>query len=152
MMVIIIGENRVEYNKIRKSDYEKMFFGRRNQVYKVVPDGLVHIRMTDVKGRVVDEECVVFKENSSIPYDVLPGVTYKQDDVLAEIDLVRESSRNGLFKKPSLMRRVNEITDAIYPILGIGILAGVLLWVVINMMMGGSRCSERSPRRSYCAV
>lgn len=154
MMVIIIGENRVEFNKIKKKDYNKLFFGRRDQIYKVCPDGLVHLRIKDHKGRIKDEECVVFKENASVPYDVLPGVSYRQDHIFEELDLVRDVNRGRLFKRNSLMHRVNEVTDAIYPILGVGILAGVLLWVAINLVTGGSRCSggRRRTRQSCYAA
>lgn len=137
MMVIIIGENRVEYNKIRKKDYNKLFFERRDQVYKVAPDGLVHLRIVDRKGNAKDEEAVVFKENASVPYDTLPGVSYRQDHVFEELDLVRDVNRGRLFKKNPLMHRVNEITDAVYPLLGLGILAGVLLWVAVGIVTGG---------------
>lgn len=151
MMVIIIGENRVELNKIKKKDYNKLFFERRDQVYKVCPDGLVHLRIKDRKGKVTDEECVVFKENASIPYDVLPGVSYRQDHIFEELDLVRDVNRGKFFKRNTLMHRVNEVTDAIYPILGVGILAGVLLWVAVNLITGGSRCSGRTRRSRRCS-
>lgn len=80
-MVIIVGENRIEYNRIKKRDFEKVFFDRRSQAYKVVPDGLVRLKMVDHKGRVKWEEAVVYKENDSVPYDVVNGVSYQQDDV-----------------------------------------------------------------------
>lgn len=138
MLVILIGENRVEYNKIRKKDYNKLFFERRDQAYKVAPDGLVHLRIVDWKGRARDEECVVFEENASVPYDTLPGVSYRQDDIFAELDLVRDVNRARFFRRNPLMHRVNEITDAAYPLIGLGILAGVLLWVAVNVLTGGS--------------
>ena len=138
MLVIIIGENRVEYNKIKKKDYNKLFFERRDQAYKVAPDGLVHLRIVDWKGRAKDEECVVYKENASVPYDTLPGVSYRQDHVFEELDLIRDVNRGKLFKRNPFMHKVNEVVDAFYPLLGIGILAGVLLWVAINLITGGS--------------
>lgn len=138
MLVIIIGENRVEYNKIKKKDYNKLFFERRDQAYKVAPDGLVHLRIVDWKGRAKDEECVVYPENGSVPYDTLPGVSYRQDHVFEELDLIRDVNRGKLFKRNPFMHRVNEVVDAFYPLLGIGILAGVFLWVAINIITGGS--------------
>lgn len=138
MLVILIGENRVEYNRIKKKDYNKLFFERRDQAYKVAPDGLVHLRIVDWKGRAKDEECVVFEENASVPYDTLPGVSYRQDDIFAELDLVRDVNRARFFRRNPLMHRVNEITDAAYPLIGLGILAGVFLWVAVNVLTGGS--------------
>lgn len=81
MMVIIVGENRIEYNRIKKRDFEKVFFDRRSQAYKVVPDGLVRLKMVDRKGRVRWEEAVIYPENGTVPYDVVNGVSYMQDDV-----------------------------------------------------------------------
>lgn len=136
MMVIIVGENRVEYNKIRKSDYEKIFFDRRSQTYKVPPNNLLHMRMTDAKGRVKDEEAIVFKENASCPYDILPGVTYDQDSIFEEIDIVCAVNSSRFFKQSSFMRRVNEAVDSLYPLIGIGIIAIIMVWIGINMITG----------------
>lgn len=132
MMVIIVGENRIEYNKIKKRDFEKTFFDRRSQTYKVVPDGLVRLKMVDRKGRVKWEEAVVYRENDSVPYDVINGVSYEQDDVFEEIDLVRDIGLKGLFGHGYFMKRVNEISDAAMSLLGIGIVAGVFVWIAIN--------------------
>lgn len=134
MMVIIVGENRIEYNRIKKRDFEKVFFDRRSQTYKVVPDGLVRLKMVDHKGRVKWEEAVVYPENGSVPYDVVNGVSYQQDDVFQEIDLVRDIGHKGIFGNNYFMKRVNEISDAAMSLLGIGILAGVFVWIAINMV------------------
>lgn len=138
MLVIIIGENRVEYNKIKKKDYNKLFFERRDQAYKVAPDGLVHLRIVDHKCGARDEECVIFKENGTVPFDVINDVSYRQNDIFAELDIIRDVNRAKWFRRNPLMHRVNEVTDAIYPLLGLGILAGVFLWVAINILTGGS--------------
>ena len=134
MMVIIVGENRIEYNKIKKRDFEKVFFDRRSQTYKVVPDGLVRLKMVDHKGRVKWEEAIVYKENDSVPYDVVNGVSYRQDDVFEEIDLVRDIGHRGLFGHGYFMKRVNEFSDAAMSLLGIGIVGGVFIWIAINMI------------------
>ena len=134
MMVIIVGENRIEYNRIKKRDFEKVFFDRRSQTYKVVPDGLVRLKMVDRKGRVKWEEAVVYKENDSVPYDVVNGVSYQQDDVFQEIDLVRDIGHKGIFGNGYFMKRVNEFSDAAMSLLGIGIVAGVFVWIAINMV------------------
>lgn len=51
MQCIIIGNNRVECNEIRRQDYDKRFFARRRQLYKMDPGGLVRMRVYGKDGK-----------------------------------------------------------------------------------------------------
>ncbi|MBO4763703.1 MAG: hypothetical protein J5485_03700 [Candidatus Methanomethylophilaceae archaeon] len=51
MQCIVIGNNRVECNEIRRKDYDKRFFARRRQLYKMDPGGLIRMRIIGKDGR-----------------------------------------------------------------------------------------------------
>lgn len=129
MIIIIVGENRVEYCTVKRSDQEKKLFSSRQQLYKVVPEGLVRMRRINGSGEEIgSEEVIIYREGASAPYDTINGVSYYQEDVLPEIDMIRDALGGGLFdrNKRLLMKAKGAIDNFLIPYLGL-IVVGVIL-------------------------
>lgn len=129
MIVIIVGQNRVEYCKIRAKDQDKELFVSRRQLYKVPPKGLIRMRRKDVSGKDLEsEEVIIYPEGSSAPYDTINGVSYYQEDVLPEIDMIRGALGTGPLsnKKRMLMKAKTAVDSYVIPYVGI-IIVGVIL-------------------------
>lgn len=138
MIIIIVGQNRVEYCNIRKSDQEKKLFASRQQLYKVVPEGLVRMRRRDENGvELESEEVIIYREGSAVPYDTIRDVSYYQEDVLPEIDMIRGALGHGLFnnKAKLLMKAKSAMDNYILPYIGVVIVGVILAYAFLT---GGS--------------
>ena len=138
MIIIIVGQNRVEYSNIRKSDQEKKLFATRQQLYKVVPEGLVRMRRRDENGvELESEEVIIYPEGSDVPYDTINNVSYYQEDVLPEIDMIRGALGHGLFinKTKLLMKAKSAMDNYILPYIGVVIVGVILAYAFLT---GGS--------------
>lgn len=138
MIIIIVGQNRVEYCNIRKSDQEKKLFASRQQLYKVVPEGLVRMRRRDENGNEQEsEEVIIYPEGSGVPYDTINNVSYYQEDVLPEIDMIRGALGHGLFnsKTKLLMKAKSAMDNYILPYIGVVIVGVILAYAFLT---GGS--------------
>lgn len=133
MIVIIVGNNRVEYCKIKTSDQQKKLFVSRQQLYKVVPEGLVRMRRHKEDGSEIEsEEVMIYREGSSAPYDTMPGVTFYQEDVLPEIDMIKGSIGPSSLRKNALLMKAKAITDnLLLPYGGLIIVGLVIAYALI---------------------
>ena len=128
MMVIIVGNNRVEYCKVNKKDEGLHFFKTRGQLYKVYPNGLSRLRVFDYGGKqIADEEVIIFYENETTPYDTYE-IDYTMDRLLSDVDRHKMMlpSRGGGFAK----QRIWFTTAAInlYKLIGLpGLIAGIVV-------------------------
>lgn len=85
MQVIIIGQNRAEFCKVKKNDKEKHFFMTRKQLYRVYPDGLTRMMVTRYGEQEESDEVIVYKENEIIPYHT-HGLDYTSNRFVFQID------------------------------------------------------------------
>lgn len=128
MIVIIVGNNHVDYCKIRASDQQKKLFVLRQQLYKVVPEGLIRTRRYKEDGSEIEsEEVVIYPEGGSAPYDTLPGVSYYQDDVLPEIDMIKGSVGLSALRKNTLLMKAKAISDNLLIPYGGLIIVGIVI-------------------------
>ena len=128
MIVIIVGNNRVEYCKIKASDQQKKLFVSRQQLYKVVPEGLIRMRRRKEDGSEIEsEEVIIYPEGASAPYDILPGVSYYQDDVLPEIDMIKGSVGPSALRKNALLMKAKAISDNLLIPYGGLIIVGIVI-------------------------
>lgn len=133
MMIIIKGNNRVEFCKIKTRDQNKRLFATRNQLYRVSPRAMIRMRQFDEKGHEDDsEEVQIFEEEASAPFDTPVGVSYYQEDVLPEIDMIRSTSRTVLGTKSALMRAMSTGRDLMLAYGGIIITGVVLAWAFLS--------------------
>ena len=89
MMVIIIGENRVEYCYVKKKDVGKEWYVTRNQAYRVTPECYRQIEIYHNDAWVRTETVIVFDENNAIPYFCKYPEYYGMDARLSSIDEVK---------------------------------------------------------------
>lgn len=128
MIVIIVGNNHVDYCKIKTSDQQKKLFVLRQQLYKVVPEGLIRMRRRKEDGSEIEsEEVIIYPEGASAPYDTLPGVSYYQDDVLPEIDMIKGSVGPNALRKNSLLMKAKAISDNLLIPYGGLIIVGIVI-------------------------
>lgn len=128
MIVIIVGNNHVDYCKIRVSDQQKKLFVLRQQLYKVVPEGLIRMRRYREDGSEIEsEEVTIYPEGGSAPYDTLPGVSYYQDDVLPEIDMIKGSVGPSALRKNALLMKAKAISDNLLIPYGGLIIVGIVI-------------------------
>lgn len=129
MIVIIVGNNRVEYCKIKASDQQKKLFASRQQLYKVVPEGLVRMRRHNMTGgyEMASEEVMIYREGASAPYDTLPGVSFYQEDVLPEIDMIKGSVSPSALRKNALLMKAKAISDNLLLPYGGLIIVGIVI-------------------------
>lgn len=135
MMVIIIGENRVEYCKVKKQDEHLHFFQSRNQLYKLYPNGLTRTRIFDYDGlEVANEEAIIFYENETHPYDT-HDIDYSMDRLLSDVDrhkmmLPSKAGRKKLW--------ASSVGMQIYKWLGIPGIVAVLVvgWALLSPLLG----------------
>ena len=98
MMVIIMGEDRAEYCKVKKKHKEKHFFKTRNQLYRVRPEGLARCRI-DYFGTVETDEIIVYSENEIIPYQPKGEVQYTMDKMYMDLDAHKQMTGGSWFGK-----------------------------------------------------
>lgn len=128
MIVIIVGNNHVDYCKIRPSDQQKKLFVLRQQLYKVVPEGLIRTRRYKEDGSEIEsEEVTIYPEGGSAPYDTVPGVSYYQDDVLPEIDMILGSAGLSALRKNALLMKAKAISDNLLIPYGGLIIVGIVI-------------------------
>lgn len=132
-MIIIKGRNRVEFCKIKPRDQSKRLFATRNQLYRVSPCALIRMRQYDKDGKEDDsEEVQIFEEEASAPFDTPEGVSYYQEDVLPEIDMIRSTSRTILGTKTALMRVMSAGREMMLAYGGMIITGIVLAWAFLS--------------------
>lgn len=128
MIVIIVGNNRVEYCKIKASDQQKKLFASRQQLYKVVPEGLVRMRRYKADGSEIEsEEVTIYREGASAPFDTLPGVSYYQEDVLPEIEMIKGSMSPSSLRKNALLMKAKAIGNNLLLPYGGLIIVGIVI-------------------------
>ena len=132
MKILIIGTNRAEYSKIKPKDYDKHFFEIRRQLYKAYPDGLTRCIVTEYDRRKHDDEYIVYKENSIVPYHTR-NQQYTMGKIISEIDEHKLMTSKSTFGSMRLMMK--QATDrwkqlkVMLPILVAGI---ILLYAVLS--------------------
>lgn len=94
MQIAIIGEDRVYLWKIKKKSRYKKFFKINGQMYKVFTSELRCLRRVKYGQYVGTDDCIIFKDNSRIPYDTNGKTIYDQDAIIEEIDAVKFAYRN----------------------------------------------------------
>ena len=141
MMVIIVGDNRVEYCVLTRKQEGLHFFKTRNQLYKVFPDGLKRMRIFDYDGlEIKNEEAIIFRENDTHPYDEC-DIDYSMDRLLGDVDRHKMMRANGWTKGRGKIWFTNTATSigtGIYKKIGWpGIIVGlVILYAFVGPMMG----------------
>lgn len=134
MMVIIVGENRVEYCTVNKNDEHLHFYKSRGQLYKVYPNGLTRMRVFDYDGMEVrNDEVIIYYENETHPYDT-HDIDYTMDRLLGDVDRHKMMlpGKKGLSKNRVWF---TSVAKSVYKWLGIpGIIA--IIVVVYALLQG----------------
>lgn len=86
MMVIIIGENTVNYCRVRKKDLVKRFYTYRDQLYLIIPECFRQIEIRHNRAWTRTETAIIFDENNPIPYFCKHPEYYTMDSRLVAID------------------------------------------------------------------
>ncbi len=128
MMLIIVGQNRVKFVKIKPKDYGKDFANADGQLYKVYPDGLTRVRWTDWRGNVHEDEAVIYLENSIVPYHPR-AVDYSADRTLAQID--EHKLANGGKSADSVFKAASSMWRTLAPIAPMIIAGVILIWALL---------------------
>lgn len=133
MMVIIVGENRVEYCTLTRKQEGLHFFKTRNQLYKVFPDGLRRMRIFDFGKHIKDEEVIIFRENETHPYDPME-VDYSMDRLLGDVDR-HKMMVDSKWQRPKIW--FTNAAKGIYDKIGITgiIIAGVVVYAIVAGMV-----------------
>lgn len=134
MMIIIVGENRVEFCKIRRKDLDKRLFEHRGQAYPVFPQNLVRMRYLDPEGRQIKEpeEVMIFPEGSSVAYDTLPDAidVYYQENMFPMLDIIRDTPIP--LRQSRFMKAVSSGWKAMLPHFGVILTILILAWAVLG--------------------
>ena len=135
-MVIITGENRVEYCKLTRSQEGLHFFKSRNQLYKVFPDGMKRMRVFEYDGlETRNEEVIIFRENETHPYD-LCDVDYSMDRLLSDVDR-HKMMRASHWQRPKIWF-TNAMGGLVKKIGLPGIIvAGIIAYALIMQFLAG---------------
>lgn len=136
MMIIIIGNARAEIHKIPIKDQDKHFIQTRGQLYKIYPDQLARLRLTADGAPAGDDELIVFRENSIIPYHPRPGIAYDQDSIIADIELHKLMRPGGFLGRASpYIKAMTSIGRTLFNYLPLVIVGVILLWVLITEVL-----------------
>ena len=96
------------------------------------------MRRRDENGvELESEEVIIYREGSAVPYDTIRDVSYYQEDVLPEIDMIRGALGHGLFnnKTKMLMKAKSAMDNYILPYIGVVIVGVILAYAFLT---GGS--------------
>ena len=137
MMVIIVGDNRVEYCTLTRKQEGLHFFKTRNQLYKVFPDGLKRLRIFDYDGlEIKNDEVIIFRENDTHPYDEC-DLDYSMDRLLGDVDRHKMMHADGWIRKNRKIWFANA-GKSIYQKIGLPgiIVAAVVLYAFVGPYLG----------------
>ena len=134
MIVVIVGENRVEFCKVKIQDEHLHFFKTRGMLYKVYPNGLTRCRVFDYGLELKSEEVIIFYENETHPYDE-HDIDYTMDRLLSDVDRHKMMlpTRGGRFGKPKIW--FTNVATSLYKWLGIPGIVGAV--IVIYALLSG---------------
>ena len=126
MIVIIVGTDRAELGKVKKSELYKRFYESRMQLYKVYPGSTTRARFVHEDGHEDTDEVIVFPENSLAPF--LPrNIDYSQERILAEITTHKFAAPTGLLGKSNIwMHKAEEWRTALGP---------YMVWIIVGLVL-----------------
>lgn len=133
MMIIILGSNFIDFNRIKKSQMEKHIFASRKKLYCVKHSSLIRMRIIDEHGRELEsEEVHLYPENGSCPYDVVGGVSFYQEDIVPELDLIRQEGKSPFGIKRQFAQVASQIHAGFLAYGGLIIMGAVLAYAFIS--------------------
>lgn len=133
MMIIILGNNFIDFNKIKHSQLEKHIFASRKKLYCVKHASLIRMRVIDEHGKELEsEEVHLYPENGSCPYDVIGDTSFYQEDIVPELDLIRQEGRSPFGIKRQFAQVATQIHGAFVAYGGLIIMGAVLAYAFIT--------------------
>lgn len=132
MKVIILGTNRAEVNEIKAKDFDKHFFQRRKQGYRIFPDGLTRMKIYNNGVWVGDDEVIVYPENGIEPH-LTRGLDYSPLALKTDIDMHKNATTDSFFNKFKMWATVSgSIWKGIAPYIGVIIAGGIVAWAFLT--------------------
>lgn len=133
MKIIILGTNRAEVNTIKAKDFDKHFFRRRNQAYRVFPDGLTRMRIYIDGVEQESDEVLVYPENGIVPH-ITRGLDYSPFAIKTDMDMHKNLGGTGGFlnRFKLFMDTGGSIYRALAPYLALIVGGLILAWALIT--------------------
>ena len=133
MMVIIVGENMIDYCTVNRHDEGLHFYKTRGQLYKVYPNGLTRMRVFDYGGmEIKNEEVIIFYENETHPYDT-HDIDYTMDRLMSDVDRHKMMLPNKGINKQRIW--FTNVAKSFYKWLGLPGIIGIV--VVVYALLHG---------------
>lgn len=129
MQITIVGEDRVYIWKIKKKSRYKKFFKINGQMYKAYTSELRRLRRVKFGEFAGTDDCIIFRDNSRIPYDTNGTTLYDQDAIIEEIDAVKFAYRSK--PKWGLWGKVGG-SSWLWPLIVIAIFGGVTIMAFLG--------------------
>lgn len=127
MRVIIVGENRAEFCRISPRDYDKRFFETRGQCYRVYPQELHRLKVYEGDDLVEEDEVIVYREGSIVPYHAKSSRSYLLDHILSELDQQKLMTPRGVFGEKGIFAHAfSDAWKKLLPYTGV-IIAGIVV-------------------------
>lgn len=144
MRVIIIGENRAEFCRIASKDLDKRFFETRGQCYRIYPQELRRLKVYERDDLVEEDEVLVFREGSVVPYHAKNTESYRLDYILAELDQQKLMTPRGVFGEKGIFAHAfSDTWKRLLPYSGVIIAGIVVVYALLTQRGDGMEGKEK---------